>query len=98
MPAHRIPFLGSYYILLLLALYIPIGILFLFSVNDGVIFAFPLKGLTTHWYRDMLGNVDLLKALRNSVTVAVGSSLAATALGTFAAIALLRFQFRGKVP
>jgi spermidine/putrescine transport system permease protein len=88
--------LTFYYWFLLLLLYLPIGVLFLFSVNNGVVFVFPLKGLTPHWYRDMLKNVELLQSLRNSALVALSSSALATALGTLAAIALLRFQFRGK--
>src|SRR3990172_3250833 len=92
------PFFAGYYILLLFALSLPIGILFLFSLNDGVVFAFPLKGLTTHWYRDMLRNAELLQAGMNSLQVAVASSLAATSLATTSAIALLRFQFKGKSP
>jgi len=95
--ARRTPFFSSYYLILLIALYLPIGILFLFSINDGVVFAFPLKGMTTHWYRDMLHNTELLKAVGSSVQVAIGSSLAATVLGTTAAIAVLRFQFKGKI-
>jgi spermidine/putrescine transport system permease protein len=98
MQVRRSPFFAAYYLALLLALYFPIGILFLFSLNDGVVFAFPLKGLTSHWYRDMLQNPQLLQAALNSLVVAAGSSLAATALGTTAAIALLRFQFKGKTP
>ena len=96
MPSRRAPFLTTYYIVLLVALYVPIGILLLFSINNGVIFAFPLKGLTSHWYADMIGNRELLGALRNSLVVALGSSLAASALGTLAAIGLSRFEFKGK--
>ena len=88
--------LGLYYAVLLVLLYIPIGVLFLFSINDATVFGFPLQGLTAHWYRDMLGNAELLESLRSSALVAVGSSLTATALGTLAAIALLRFKFGGK--
>jgi len=95
--ARRTPFFSSYYLILLIALYLPIGILFLFSINDGVVFAFPLKGMTTHWYRDMLHNTQLLKAVGSSVLVAIGSSFVATVLGTTAAIAVLRFQFKGKI-
>ena len=98
MQGRRSSVFAVYYLLLLVALYVPIGVLFLFSFNNGVVFAFPLKGLTTHWYRDMLGNTELLKAVINSVLVATGSSLASTALGTTSAIALLRFQFKGKAP
>jgi len=88
--------LGLYYLVLLVLLYVPIGVLLLFSVNDATVFGFPLHGLTGHWYKDMLGNAELLESLRSSALVAVGSSLTATALGTLAAIALLRFKFGGK--
>jgi len=96
MPNRRRPSLTLYYILLLVLLYVPIGVLFLFSINDGVVLAFPLKGLTTHWYRDMAQNDELIEAVRNSAMVAIGSSVAATALGASAAIALLRFKFKRK--
>jgi spermidine/putrescine transport system permease protein len=92
----RFSLLPLYYGLVLVLLYIPIGVLFLFSINDGVAFTFPMKGLTTHWYRDMLDNRELLTALKNSAVVALCSSLASTSLGTMAALALVRFQFRGK--
>src|SRR5688572_12147609 len=71
-------FLRIYSLIILLLLYLPIGVLVLLSLTDGVVFAFPVKGLTTHWYRYVLGNAALLAALRNSAVVAVGSSLVAT--------------------
>jgi spermidine/putrescine transport system permease protein len=92
----RFQFLSAYYLLLVVVLYIPIFVLFLFSINDGIAFSFPLKGITGHWYVDMLKNRELVGALQNSAVVALTSSLAATALGTAAAIALVRFDFRGK--
>jgi len=94
--ARRFSFLIPYYAVLVILLYIPIGVLFLFSVNDGTVFSFPIKSLTTHWYADMLANSALLQAAGNSALVALGSSLAATALGTAAAIAVLRFSLRGR--
>lgn len=92
----RLPVFSSYYLLILVLLYIPIGVLFLFSINDGIVFRFPLKGLTTHWYKDMLDNKELLRALRNSFTVAISSSFLSTTLGTASAIALVRLEFKGK--
>jgi len=85
-----------YYLVLLVLLYIPIALLFLFSINNGLTFSFPLQGLTLHWYQDMLQNAALTNALVNSALVALLSSLAATTLGTSAAIALTRFKFKGK--
>jgi len=92
----RLRALSLYYFLLVMLLYIPIAVLFLFSVNDGIVLTFPLKNITGHWYQDMLSNSELLRALGNSALVALNSSLLATALGTAAAIALARFNFRGK--
>jgi spermidine/putrescine transport system permease protein len=92
----RISPLPIYYLALLILLYIPIGVLFLFSVNDGIALAFPLQGLTIHWYQDMFSNNELIRALGNSAVVALSSSLMATTLGTAAAIGLVRFNFRGK--
>ena len=91
------PLLSLYYLGLLLLLYFPIGVLVLFSVNDGTTLAFPLRGLTVHWYQDMLGNRVLLNAVRNSALVALFSSLCATTLGSAAAIGVLRFDIRGKL-
>ena len=98
MQNRRSPFFTSYYLILLFVLYFPLGILFLFSINDGTVFAFPIKGLTFHWYKDMFSNSELLQAAWSSLQVAMCSSAAATILGTTAAIALLRFQFKGKAP
>lgn len=88
--------LPIYYLLLLVLLYIPIGVLFLFSINNGVTLTFPLQGLTAHWYQDMFSNGELIRALGNSAIVAFSSSTLATTLGTASAIALVRFNFRGK--
>ncbi len=88
--------LFTFYLILLVLLYIPIGMLFLFSVNDGIALTFPLQRLTTHWYADMLHNNELIRALGNSAMVAFSSSVMATALGTAAAVALVRFNLRNR--
>lgn len=89
-------FLGGYYWLVIGLLYVPIAVLFLFSVNANTILSFPLKGLTLEWFAKLFATPALLKAVRNSLEVAVGSSLVATALGAMVAILLSRFEFRGK--
>lgn len=88
--------LPTYYVVLAVLLYIPIAILFLFAFNDGTALSFPMQGFTFEWYGGMLENQQLLTAARNSVVVAVGAATVATLLGTFAAVALLRFDFPGK--
>ena len=91
-----LPFLRGYYWLLLGLLYLPILILSLFSLNDSTTLAFPLQGFTTEWYERLFRTPALLTAVRNSLVVAVGSSVVATALGAMVAILLSRFDFKGR--
>ncbi|HLF61071.1 MAG TPA: ABC transporter permease [Acidimicrobiia bacterium] len=88
--------LPSYYLLILVLLYIPLGVLFLFSLNDGTALSFPLQGLSLDWYRAMLDNTLLLAAVRNSAIVALVAGVLATLLGTLAAMGLVRLRFRGR--
>jgi len=89
--------LTVYYVALLALLYLPIALLLLFSIHDNTILSFPLKGLTLNWYQRVFEISGLLRAARNSLFVALGSSLVATVLGTMVALLVGRFEFRGKV-
>ena len=91
----RVP-LGPFYAGILILLYVPIGILFVFSFNAGTTLSFPLEGFTFDWYASVLGNEAMLDAARNSFIVGVGSATLATVLGCMVAIAALRFHFRGR--
>ena len=88
--------LKAYYFGLIALLYLPITILFLFSLNSNTILSFPLQGLTLSWYEQLFASDALLRSARNSLVVALGSSLAATLLGTMVALLMMRYQFRGK--
>jgi spermidine/putrescine transport system permease protein len=88
--------LGGYYAVLLALLYVPLAILVLFSLNANQILAFPLQGFTTEWYARALATPQALTAARNSLLVAGGSSLVATALATMVALLVTRYSFRGK--
>ena len=88
--------LGSYFFGLLVLLYVPLAVLFLFSFNSNTYLAFPLRGLSFDWYLKLFEADAVLDAARNSLLVAAGSSLAATVLGTMVSILTVRFQFRAK--
>ena len=88
--------LPVYYFALLSLLYLPLAILLLFAFNSGTILVFTLKGLTLHWFEQLFATEALMRSLRNSLVVAAGSSVVATALATCGAIAFVRFQFKGK--
>jgi len=92
----KFPALRSYAYLYLLFLYAPIILLPIFAFNDGTIIAFPLKGFTVEWFRQMAANTTLRGAVQNSLIIAVSASILATTLGVFAARAATRFAFPGK--
>ncbi|MEZ4660017.1 MAG: hypothetical protein R2911_20870 [Caldilineaceae bacterium] len=84
-----------YFFLLNAFLYLPLLLLVIFSFNDSTSLVFPLRGFTLQWYRDLLQTPELIESVVNSLLLAVGSGVAATVLGTLAAIGLVRFRFVG---
>jgi spermidine/putrescine transport system permease protein len=77
-------------------LYLPIAILLIFSLHSGSTLTFPLQRFTVGWYQRAIDTPAAIDAVRNSVYVALGSSMAATALATMIALLLARYRFRGK--
>ena len=82
--------------LYLTLLYLPIVLLMVFSFNDSVYIAFPLKSFTLRWYEAAMENAQLWGAFKNSLIIASVTSVSATAVGLFAAMATTRYHFRGK--
>ena len=81
-----------------LLLYLPILLLIIFSFNNSTFLIFPLKGFTLKWYSQLMDASELLRSLENSLLVGLASSLLSTILGAMGALALTRFEFKGKTP
>lgn len=81
--------------LLLMFLYLPLVIMGVMSFNASPFYQLPIEW-TTSWYSALAGNSQLISATWNSVTIAIVTTIVATALGTAASIALFRYDFRGK--
>jgi spermidine/putrescine transport system permease protein len=92
----RLRALSGFYWVLIGLLYLPIVLLAVFSLNENTTLTFPLEGFTLQWYEGVFENRSLVTAVRNSLIVAVASSVAATVLGTMVGILLSRFNFRGR--
>ncbi len=90
--------LGLYTIAYLAFIYIPVLFLPLFSFNDSIYIAFPLKGFTLEWYEQMINSKALVAALMNSLKVGVVVSILSTILGTLAAKAVTRYRMPGRGP
>ncbi|HWG56236.1 MAG TPA: ABC transporter permease [Gaiellaceae bacterium] len=78
-------------------LLLPIAVVVLFSFNDPAgRFNYTWQGFTLENWRDPFAVPGLSEAMRNSIQIALLSSLAATVLGTLIALALVRYAFRGR--
>ena len=78
-------------------IFLPVGVLVLFSFQDGRLPVPPFKGPTLTWYHQVLADRDLMAALGHSFLVAILSSVVALGLGFLAAHALTRYRLPGSV-
>jgi spermidine/putrescine transport system permease protein len=93
----RLP-LGLVYAVMIVFLYLPIGVLFVFSFSTNTTLKFPIDGYTVDWYGQIFQNEQLLTAARNSLVVGFLAATVATGLGLAAGIAVVRFRFVGRAP
>ena len=87
-----------YAVFYLAFVYIPVLFLPLFSFNDSIYIAFPLKGFTFKWYEEMAKASGLLEALKNSLKVGGVVCFVSTMFGVLAAKAMTRYRFPAKGP
>ena len=76
-------------------LYLPIVLVIVYSFNTSKM-NILFEGFTTKWYLTMLSNKALMSALKNTVIVAVSSTLVSTVIGTLGAVGLSKYDFKGK--
>jgi len=81
-------------LLVYLFLFAPIIMVIVMSFSSSKYSTFPIRAWTTKWYGDAFADDKIINALQVSVTVAIISSLIATAVGTMGAIAIVRYRFR----
>jgi spermidine/putrescine transport system permease protein len=81
-------------------LFLPIVVMAVFGFNDiQGRFNFTWQGFTLEHWANLFNSYPALNAsLLNSIIVAVVSTIAATILGTLIALALTRYEFRGRGP
>lgn len=82
--------LSGYFGLLALFLYAPLVVLLVFAFNSGNIPTLPISSFSTKWFSRAFADTPLIQALARSAIIAVINGLAATLLGTMAAVSLAR--------
>ena len=81
----------AYSIAVFLFLYVPIGIIVLFSFNSGR-HASDFQGFSPKWYGKALSNPFMMDALTSSLIIAFSAAILASLMGTAAALALQRLR------
>jgi len=85
--------LGSklYTALVFFFLYAPIAVLIIFSFNAGKSTS-VFEGFSLYWYKELFNDAATLDAFKNSMIVAVVSSIISTVMGTAAATAIYSYK------
>ncbi len=83
-------------ILVYLFMFAPITVTMLLSFNASQFGGFPMTGFSFHWFGVLLQNETVMRATRMSLMLGSLTALICTVLGILAAMALVRYDFRGK--
>jgi spermidine/putrescine transport system permease protein len=91
--------LNGYALLALIYLLMPIAVIIVFSFNNPVgRFNFVWQAFSFDAWKHPFAVQGVGDALKTSVEIAALSTLIATALGTLTALALVRYEFKGRSP
>ena len=82
-----------YTALIFIFLFAPIAILLAFSFNEAKSLS-VFSGVSLKWYRELFRDDETLKAVRNTLVLAVSASLISTVMGTAAAVGINRLRNR----
>ena len=78
-------------------LHVPVFVIILYAfTTDDRTYAFPLPGLTLHWFHAAFARTDIWAAMRLSLSVASLATFFAIILGSLTALAMSSSRFWGK--
>ncbi len=80
-----------YVVLVLLLLYIPIGVLILFSFNNTDNTG-AMTGLSLYWYKELFSSPDTFVALKNTLILAFTAAISSTVIGTAAVVGISKMK------
>ena len=80
-----------------LFLFLPISVIVVNSMNATTSKPYlAWKGFTLAWYVRLFDNTELLGSFRNTMIIAVVSTLLSTIIGTMGAVGMYKYKFKGK--
>lgn len=85
------PVSKMYVAFIMILLYAPIAVMIVFSFNSSASTS-VITGFSFKWYESLLNDEATIKALRNTLILAISSSFIATVMGTAAAVGINSFK------
>ena len=82
----------------LLFLFVPLGVVVLFSFHSTGGLTLPFEGFSLRWYEDVFGDDVFLEALGNSFVLGIATAVITIGLGTAAAYGIARSDTRLSLP
>jgi putative spermidine/putrescine transport system permease protein len=83
-------------VLIMLFLFVPLVVIFLYAFNQSNVESWPIAGLSTKWFASTWNDPDVRAALLLSVKTALAATALALILGSCAAFAIHRTAFFGR--
>jgi spermidine/putrescine transport system permease protein len=85
-----------YTIFVYVFMFTPIVAVIMLSFNPEQFGSFPMRGFSFRWYVKLAQNSSILTAFKNSLVLGSLTAVLVTAIGIPAAMAFVRYEFRGK--
>lgn len=78
-------------------LFVPLVLMVLMGFKDSAFIGFPIRAWTLQWYAGVLADTEVLGTFAYSLTIAVASTVVSLVVGTWAALLLGPYRFRGRL-
>ncbi len=88
-------FASVYMGILFFLMYLPIGVVIVFSFNESKL-PVAFTGFSTVWYEKLFNNHAMMEALRNSLILGALSTFISAVIGTLGAVGLSKIRWRSK--
>lgn len=85
-----------YTIIIYIWMFAPIVVVLILSFNPEQFGSFPMKGFSLKWYERLAQNEKIVSCFKNSLIIGFLSASISTMIGILAAMAFVRYEFRGK--
>jgi ABC-type spermidine/putrescine transport system permease subunit II len=97
MTASSTRWISAAYVTLIYGLvYLPIGLVVLTSFSESAITTLPVEDYSLKWFDSLFANTKTLSSLWTSLELGILAAVAATVLGLFAGLAVVRYRFPGR--